>query len=89
MKAKRLKLLIVALLATLLLTVGCSKLTKENYDKLKMGMEYSEVVALLGEPDSGTESMGFKSCIWGDESKNITVQFVADKIMVFSCTDIK
>lgn len=45
--AKRGILLIV--LATLL--IGCSKLNKENYDKLKVGMGYEEVVAILGKPD--------------------------------------
>ena len=86
---KKIKLFLLALLTTLLFTAGCSKVTKENYDKLKMGMEYSEVIALLGNPDNCTESMGAKSCIWGNEAKNIKVNFLADKIVVFSSTDIK
>jgi len=68
---------------------GCSKVNKENYDKLKMGMEYSEVTALLGNPDNCSESMGTKSCTWGDKSKNIMVDFIADKTVLFSNTDIK
>lgn len=36
------KLFLLALLVTLLFTLGCGKVTKENYDKLKMGMEYSQ-----------------------------------------------
>jgi len=63
--------------------------TKENYDKLKMGMEYSEVSALPGNPDTCTETMGTKSCIWGKEDKNITVNFLADKTVVFSNKGIK
>jgi hypothetical protein len=89
MMGKNMKFFMLALLTTLLLTAGCSKVTKENYDKLKMGMEYSEVTSLLGKPDKCTESMGAKSCIWGNESKNIMVNFLADKTMVFSCTGIK
>ena len=86
---KKMKLFLLALLTTQLFTAGCSKVTKESYDKLEMGMEYSEVSALLGNPDSCTESMGAKSCTWGNEAKNIKVNFLADKTMVFSSTDIK
>ncbi len=86
---KKMKLLMLALLATLLFAAGCSKVTKENYEKLKVGMEYSKVTALLGNPDNCEESMGVKSCTWGDETKNIKVNFLADKTMVFSSTGIK
>jgi hypothetical protein len=86
---KKTKLFLLALMTSLFLTVGCSKINKENYDKLEMGMEYSEVTALLGNPDSCTESMGAKSCTWGNEAKNIKVNFLADTTMVFSSTGIK
>jgi len=73
----------------LLLIAGCSKVTKENYDKLKMGMEYSEVITLLGYPNSCTESMGVKSCAWGNETKYIKINFLGDQIVVFSIKGIK
>jgi hypothetical protein len=40
--------------------VGCgagSKITRENYDKVKEGMTKAEVVAILGEP-TGSELIG-------------------------------
>ena len=40
--------------------VGCgagSKITKENYDKVKEGMTRAEIVAILGEP-TGSEVVG-------------------------------
>jgi len=83
------RLFLLARLNTELFTAGCSKVTKENYDKLEMGMEYSEVSALLGNTDSCTESMGPKSCTWGSEARNIKVNFLADKTMVLSSTGIK
>lgn len=86
---KKMRLLVLALLATLLFTVGCSKVTKKNYDKLKIGMAYSEVSTLLGKPDSCSESMVAKSCTWGNKTKNIKVNFVANKTVIFSCTGIK
>ena len=86
---KKMKLFLLALLTTLLFTSSCSKVTTENYDKLEMGMEYIEVTALLGNPDNCTESMGAKSCTWGNDAKNIKVNFLADKTVVFSSTGIK
>jgi len=83
------KFFVLVLLVSLFLVAGCSKVNKENYGKLKMGMEYSEVTALLGSPDSCSESMGTKSCTWGDKSKNIMVNFIADKTVVFSGTGLK
>jgi len=54
-----------------------------------MGMELSEVTALHGNPDSCTESMGTQSCTWGDKRKNIIVNSISDKTVVFSGTGIK
>lgn len=86
---KKMKLSMLALLTALLFTVGCSKVTKGNYGKLKVGMDYKQVTTLLGNPDNCTESMGTKSCTWGSNAKNIKVNFVADKTVIFSCTGIK
>jgi len=83
--AKRYIILII--LATLL--VGCSKLSKESYDKLKVGMGYEEVVAILGKPDNCSDTLVAKSCRWGDERKNITVNFIGDKVIVYLSKNIK
>lgn len=85
---KNLKQFLLALLATLFLTTGCSKVTKENYEKLEMGMEYSEVTALLGNPNSCTESVVVKSCTWGNETQNIKVNLLGDQIVVISSTGL-
>lgn len=82
-----LRLLIALILLVLL--VGCSKLTMENYTKIKMGMEYSKVVKILGKPDSCSEALFARSCIWGDDQKNITVNFVGDKVILFTSKNIK
>ena len=79
----------MVLLVAFLFVAGCGKITKYNYDKLEMGMEYSEVTALLGDPNSCTESLGVKSCIWGNETKNIKVNFLGDQTVVFSSTGLK
>ncbi len=78
-------ILVALALATLLLAAGCNKLTKENYDKLKMGMSYAEVTAILGKADTCSETLGVSNCTWGkDETKSVNVIFLADKATAFS-----
>lgn len=76
---------LVALVVGATLTLaGCGKVTKENYDKLKVGMDFSEVTGVIGGPDKCDEAMGAKSCVWGDDTKNISVKFVAEKAVFFT-----
>jgi hypothetical protein len=85
MKQCKALLMILVLAAMVLWGAGCSKLTKQNYDKIKVGMEYKEVTGLLGDTASCDAAMGAKSCTWGDEQKNITIKFVADKVVFMTC----
>jgi len=84
---KFLRLVLLVVLATL--PLGCSKLTRKNYEKLKGGMEYEEVVKILGKPDECTEALFAKNCTWGSERKNITVSFIGGKIMLYASKNIK
>jgi len=70
--------------ASLLLTVGCSKLTKDNYDKLKVGLDYNEVVKIIGKADECSGAIGIKDCRWGDDKKQIKVKFAGNKVIIFS-----
>ena len=83
------KMRMFVLLVLVALLVGCSKLTAENYAKIKTGIEYSEVVKILGKPDTCSEALFVKSCTWGNEQKNITVNFVSDKAILSSSRNIK
>ena len=69
--------------------VACSKVTSENYNKLESGMAYNEVSAILGGPESCSEALGTKTCVWGDEKHNITVNFIADKMIAASGKGLK
>lgn len=75
------KLMAVLMLIAL---AGCSKLSMDNYQLLKTGMSYDEVTAIIGKPDSCEEALGTRSCIWGDEKKQIKAAFLAEKAMLFS-----
>lgn len=88
MKQRKALLMLVFFAALVLLGAGCSKLTKESYDKIKVGQEYTEVIAILGPAASCDGAMGAKSCIWGNDQKNITVKFIADKVVFMTCKGI-
>lgn len=76
--------LLSIVLAALLMTVGCGKLTKENYAKIKAGMGYDEVVDILGKADDCSSAIGMMDCTWGDKDKNINIKFAGQKVMFFS-----
>lgn len=80
---------VLVVLSVLALT-ACSKLSNENYDKLEMGMSLAEVEAVIGSPDNCSETLGTKSCLWGEEKGTyIKVSFVADNAATFSNNGLK
>ena len=81
------KQILIGGLIALLLT-GCSKLNRENYDKLKMGISYTEASSILGKAESCDDKLGTTSCVWGGEGKNIKIRFIADKTTFFSSEGI-
>lgn len=72
---------LLTLLLFALLT-GCSKLTMENYNKIRTGMHYDEVVAILGKPDTCSEMLEVRNCQWGDDSRHVQVNFVAGQVIL-------
>ncbi len=79
-------LVIVAALLSLGLA-GCagSKINKENFDKIKLGMTQAEVQAILGPPTeaSGIEIPLFEGTMskWVQGDTVITVQFLNAKVV--------
>jgi len=67
-----------------LLLTACTKVTKANYDRLKVGMTYDEVVKILGKPGSCDEAMIARSCRWGNERRSITVNFIGSQVILFT-----
>ena len=84
------KVRLMMAIVVLLLLSACSKLTMENYDQLKTGMEYDEVVDIIGSPDSCSEKFGTRSCIWGDsEGSHIKAQFLKSTAILFTHNKLK
>jgi len=66
----------------LLIFTGCSKVSKENYDKIQVGMSYTQVSDILGKANTCDALIGMSDCTWGDEKQYIKIKFVADKVML-------
>ena len=79
----------VAVLAACVLLAACSKINQENYSKLKTGMSKAEVEQLLGTPAECSGALGMSSCTWGDEKSFISVQYAADKVLIYSGQGLK
>jgi len=79
----------IIVISSLLLLSSCSKLTLQNYQQLKTGMDYEKVIAIIGSPDSCDEQLGTRSCIWGkDDGSHIKASFLAEKAILFSHNDL-
>ena len=88
--SRHITLLVLLVFAVFLLTtVGCSKITLENYEKIEVGMTYDEVVTILGTPDESHDVIGTKSCIWGEEPEIISIKIVGDKVIFHSAKGLK
>lgn len=79
---KKVKAIILIVVLFFVSLTGCSKLNQENYNKIKAGMDYQQVVYIIGKPDKCDAALGTKNCTWGNEKKNITVAFIVDKVVL-------
>jgi len=67
---------------SLLALAGCSKVNKDNYDKIQIGGDYGKVVEILGEPNTCEEAMlKMRSCTWGSSEKQIEIKFIDDTVI--------
>lgn len=77
-------IILIICLTPMLILLGCSKINQENYDKLKVGMDYDEVLKILGKPDNCESILNMKNCIWEESSKSITIKIAANKVVFIS-----
>lgn len=87
---KRISLIVLmVLVGVLLMVVGCSKINRDNYDKIEVGMTYDEVEDILGAPDESRDVLGTRSCVWGETPETISIKFVGDKVVFHSARGLK
>ena len=65
------------------------RVTKENYDKLKLGMSYEEVSEILGLPADTSTRFGLKQYTWVEEDRHIHAKFLADNAVYYSSRNLK
>lgn len=80
----------VSVSASVLLLGACGgPLSLANYNKLQVGQSYDEVRQIVGEPARCDEVVGVRSCVWGDEARGISINFVAGKALLLSARNLK
>lgn len=74
-------------LLLILMFAGCSKakeeskINRENYEKIKIGMNYEDVLGIIGKPGKCEEPViKTKSCTWESSGRQIKIKFVFDKV---------
>lgn len=68
------------------LVFACSKLSQQNFDKIKTNMTMQEVTAIIGQPTS-SESINIAgisgtSAVWKNKDAEIDIQFLNDRVAV-------
>jgi len=74
---------------SLLLAACGDKLNLENYSRIQTGQSYEQIRQLLGDAAHCDETLGIRSCQWGDEQRGVRVNFVADKAVLMSAEHLK
>ena len=75
-------------MSLLLVLLGCSKLTLENYNKITVGMSFDEVAGLIGKPKTCSDVIGIQNCTWGDEKRSVSVSFAGGKVLLFAAHNL-
>jgi len=75
-------------IASLLLGACGNKISLENYNKLKTGQTYDDVTKVIGDPARCDEMLGIRTCVWGDDKRGISVNFVTDKVILLSAHNL-
>ncbi|MBA4742968.1 MAG: hypothetical protein H2060_09710 [Azoarcus sp.] len=75
--------------ALLLALAACSKVTVENYDKLRAGQSYDEVQQLLGKPSECDDLLSARSCVWRSGKASVNVSFVGGQVILFTAQGLR
>ena len=85
-KLTRIISLAAAALAMSLLIIACSKLTQENFSKIKLGMTMQQVTSILGEPTNvekiNIAGISGTSATWQNDEAQIDIQFLNEQVTV-------
>lgn len=78
----RMRMVMIAALALLTLAACAdNKVTRANYNLIDVGMHYSQVQAILGEPTWCDDMQRPNECRWGTDDKHIVITFAARRVV--------
>ncbi|MBV8621378.1 MAG: hypothetical protein JOY84_21140 [Curvibacter sp.] len=64
------------------------QLSLDNYNRLQVGQTFDEVKKIVGDPARCDETLGVRTCTWGDEQRGFKVNFALDKVVLMSATNL-
>jgi hypothetical protein len=77
-------------LALIALLAACSKVTVENYNKIRAGQSFEDVQALIGKPSSCSDVMTARNCTWGKEGgARVNATFVGNEVVLFGAQNLR
>jgi len=81
--------LLLALLAMVMMISACavsapSSVTRENYDKLELGMTFDAVTEILGTTPHHSVRFGIQEYTWVDGERHIHAKFAAGRAIYYS-----
>jgi hypothetical protein len=89
-KKRSARALTLPIIMALLLSACGSKISQENFNKIKDGMAEADVVNILGEPTEsssmGVAGLSGSSSTWKKDKTSITIQFVNGKVALKNFT---
>ena len=89
MKKRTVSLITIATILTVLaFLAGCAlepdRVTRENYDLLKLGMTFEAVTEIMGEPQHASTQLGAKEYTWVNGDKQIHAKFLFNSAVYYS-----
>ncbi|EGN76295.1 hypothetical protein A28LD_0027 [Idiomarina sp. A28L] len=83
MNTKKSLITLLACVGALVVLTACSdsKITRTNFNYIDMGMHFSEVKNMIGEPTWCDNFERPNECRWGTEEKHIYVIFAARRVV--------
>lgn len=96
MIARRVLLFVAPFAAALLVGCAASRVTLENYERVKEGMSMQDVEQILGKPDKnrgggfsfGDVDASGSNAMWKSGDKRINITFVGGKVLVKAQTGL-
>ena len=79
-----------ASLLTLVTLAACQpQVSLDNYNKLQVGQTFEEVQKIVGDPARCDETLGIRSCNWGDDQHGFRVNFALGKVVLLSANNLR